>query len=103
MVGGVPGDIRFAADGARLPGAATGVAATSGASYGRRCGPERRRWSSYRSIEIGSYPAALIVNTSVSAGYSHRITATPVGGLYFGAWVQGPDGAQDIYYRFYED
>lgn len=53
--------------------------------------------------QIFSYPAALIVNTDVSAGYSHRIAATPVGGLYVGAWVQGPDGAQDIYYRFYKN
>ncbi|HET6350216.1 MAG TPA: hypothetical protein VFH88_14150 [Candidatus Krumholzibacteria bacterium] len=49
------------------------------------------------------YPAALIVNDSVSPGYSHRVTRTPVKDLYFGAWVQGPDGEQDIYYRFYQN
>ena len=53
--------------------------------------------------QVFSYPAALIVNNKVSAGYSHRVTRTPVNGLYFGAWVQGPVGAQDIYYRFYEN
>jgi hypothetical protein len=53
--------------------------------------------------QIFNYPAALIVNSKVSAGYSHRVTRTTVNGLYFGAWVQGPEGAQDIFYRFYED
>jgi len=54
-------------------------------------------------LQVFNYPAALIVNNKVSAGYSHRVTRTPINGLYFGAWVQGPDGAQDIYYRFYEN
>jgi hypothetical protein len=53
--------------------------------------------------QFNLYPAALIVNTKVPPGYSHRVTRTPVAGLYFGAWVQGPEGAQDIYYRFYQD
>jgi hypothetical protein len=54
-------------------------------------------------LQIFGYPDALIVNHSVPPGYSHRITRTPIEGLYFSAWVQGPDGAQDIYYRFYND
>jgi hypothetical protein len=53
--------------------------------------------------QILSYPAPLIVNNRVGAGYSHRVIRTPVDNLYFGAWVQGPDGSQDIYYRFYEN
>jgi hypothetical protein len=53
--------------------------------------------------ELLSYPSALSQNAFVSPGYSHRVTRTPVAGLYFGAWVQGPEGAQEIYYRFYED
>ena len=55
-------------------------------------------------LQFLGYPNALIVNNHVNAaGYSHRVTRTPVDDLYFGAWVQGPDGAQDIYYRFYEN
>lgn len=54
-------------------------------------------------LQLFSYPSALIVNDKVGAGYSHRVARTPVNGLYFGAWVQGPDGTQDIYYRFYKD
>ena len=34
-------------------------------------------------------------------GYSHRIAATTTPGIYLGVWVQGPEGAQDIYYRFF--
>jgi hypothetical protein len=52
---------------------------------------------------LGSYPAGVVLNSKVSPGYSHRITRTTVAGLYFAAWVQGPDGAQDIYYRFYTE
>ncbi|HEX6790353.1 MAG TPA: hypothetical protein VF247_03505 [Candidatus Krumholzibacteria bacterium] len=79
--------------------------------YRRYGGEWRIVWTTTRSgapqvvelalAQIGSYPAALIENTAVGDGYSHRVTRTPVNGLYFGAWVQGPDGAQDIYYRFY--
>jgi hypothetical protein len=34
-------------------------------------------------------------------GYSHRVAATSTPGVYLGVWVQGPEGAQDIYYRFF--
>lgn len=81
--------------------------------YKRSGGDWRLLWTTTRSgppqvvelplLQIFSYPAALIVNNKVGAGYSHRVTRTPVDGLYFGAWVQGPEGAQDIYYRFYEN
>jgi len=47
------------------------------------------------------YPQGLVVDTLLTAGYSHRIAATPTPGVYIGVWVQGPDGAQDIYYRFF--
>ena len=83
------------------------------AFYQRSNGEWRIAWTTTRSgapqvvelpmLQLFSYPAGLIVNDHVPAGYSHRLTRTPVDGLYFGAWVQGPDGAQDIYYRFYED
>jgi hypothetical protein len=50
----------------------------------------------------GMYPLGLTQNTLLPAGYSHRIAATSSPGVYLGVWVQGPDGAQDIYYRFFE-
>jgi hypothetical protein len=81
--------------------------------YRRHGGEWRIVWTTLRTgslqvVELAVddshlYPSALIVNSKVSPGYSHRITRTPVDGLYFGAWVQGPDGAQDIHYRFYQD
>jgi len=83
------------------------------AFYQRSNGEWRLIWTTTRSgspqvvelplLQLFSYPSALIVNNSVSPGYSHRVVRTPLDGLYFGAWVQGPDGAQDIYYRFYEN
>jgi len=83
------------------------------ALYRRSNGEWRFIWTTNRSgppqvvelptLQYASYPAALIVNNHVSAGYSHRVTRTTESGLYLGAWVQGPEGAQDIYYRFYED
>lgn len=52
---------------------------------------------------FGSYTTGTVENTALpGAGYSHRIAPTPLPGLYIGVWVQGPDGAQDIYYRFFE-
>ena len=47
------------------------------------------------------YPQGIVRNTLVPAGYSHRIVATSRPGVYLGVWVQGPEGAQDIYYRFF--
>ena len=59
-----------------------------------------------RVFELGldaaaNYPQALLENTALPPGYSHRIAPTPTAGVYIGVWVQGPDGAQDIYYRFF--
>jgi len=51
---------------------------------------------------LGQYPIGVIANASLPAGYSHRIAPTPVAGTYIGVWVQGPEGAQDIYYRFFD-
>ncbi|HSL68989.1 MAG TPA: hypothetical protein VK864_02040 [Longimicrobiales bacterium] len=50
-----------------------------------------------------NFPTGLSENTMLpGAAYSHRITQTSTPGIYIGVWVQGPDGAQDIYYRFFE-
>lgn len=51
--------------------------------------------------DVALYPAARIENPLLPPSYSHHIAPTSVPGLYLGVWVQGPDGAQDIYYRFY--
>jgi hypothetical protein len=49
----------------------------------------------------GRYPEGVVENTLLPAGYSHKITATASPRVYLGVWVQGPDGAQEIYYRFF--
>lgn len=46
-------------------------------------------------------PSGFAQLSSLPAGYSHRIALTSTPGVYLAAWVQGPDGAQDIYYRFF--
>jgi hypothetical protein len=35
-----------------------------------------------------------------AGGYSHRMAPTSTPGICLAAWVAGPDGAQDVYYRF---
>lgn len=40
-------------------------------------------------------------NAALPAGYSHKVAATPTPGVYLAAWVQGPEGSQDVYYRFF--
>ncbi len=45
------------------------------------------------------YPAGIVTHAWIT-GYSPRMAATPTAGIYLGTWVQGPDGAQDVYYRF---
>ena len=40
-------------------------------------------------------------NGSLPPGYSHKVAATPTPGVYLAAWVQGPEGSQDVYYRFF--
>jgi hypothetical protein len=49
-----------------------------------------------------SYPQGIVANPLLPAGYSHRVVATSRPGVYLGAWVQGPEGAQDIWVRFLE-
>lgn len=52
--------------------------------------------------QLAAYPLAATANGSLPEGYSHRIAPTTVPGLYIAVWVQGPEGAQDIYYRFFK-
>jgi hypothetical protein len=47
----------------------------------------------------GQYPTGIVADPWMT-GYSPRLAATPTPGIYIGLWVQGPDGAQDVYYRF---
>jgi len=47
------------------------------------------------------YPQGIVSDTMLSPGYSHRIVATSRPGINLGVWVQGPEGSQDIYYRFF--
>ena len=51
---------------------------------------------------LAQYPSGVVASASLPSGYSHHIAATPVTGTYIGVWVQGPDGAQDIYYRIFQ-
>lgn len=48
------------------------------------------------------YPDGLVGVTQLPAGYSHRIAPTTTPGVFLGVWVQGPEGAQDIYYRYFK-
>ena len=50
----------------------------------------------------GAYPLGLVINNQLRAGYSHRIAPTPTRGIYIGVWTEGPEGAQDVYYRFFK-
>lgn len=50
------------------------------------------------SIGTSASPAA---NTELPEGYSHKVAATTTPGVYLAAWVQGPEGSQDVYYRFF--
>ncbi|HEX6749503.1 MAG TPA: sialidase family protein [Longimicrobium sp.] len=47
------------------------------------------------------YPSGVTESTLPPSGYSYKVAATPTAGVYLGVWVQGPEGSQDIYYRFY--
>ena len=47
-----------------------------------------------------TYPSGLL-QRDLPIGYSHKIAPTSSPGVYLAVWVQGPDGAQDIYYRFF--
>ena len=50
---------------------------------------------------LGQYPTGVVEQTSLPPGYSHHVAPTPTPGVYLGVWVEGPDGAQDIYYRLF--
>ena len=50
---------------------------------------------------VASYPAGLVAESSLGSGYSHHVAATTSPGVYLGVWVTGPDGAHDVYYRFF--
>jgi hypothetical protein len=52
--------------------------------------------------DVNRYPAGVTENTWLPAGYSHRIAPTSTPGIFLGVWVQGAEGEQDIYYRFFE-
>jgi hypothetical protein len=47
------------------------------------------------------FPQTLAENTRLPQGYSHRVAETATPGVYLGVWVQGLEGAQDLYYRFF--
>lgn len=51
---------------------------------------------------MAPYPDGVRELGELPDGYSHVIAATATPGVYLGAWVQGPEGGQDIYYRFFE-
>jgi hypothetical protein len=51
---------------------------------------------------VGAYPLGVITNNQLRAGYSHRIAPTSTTRIYIGVWTEGPEGAQDIYYRFFK-
>ncbi|MCI0432074.1 MAG: exo-alpha-sialidase [Gemmatimonadetes bacterium] len=53
------------------------------------------------AARIDDYPAGLSQVGQVGEGYSHRIESTGSPRVYLGAWVRGPDGAQEIVYRFF--
>ena len=52
-------------------------------------------------VDAGQYPLGLVKNKKLRAGYSHRSAPTSTPGVFIGVWVEGPEGAQDIYYRFF--
>jgi hypothetical protein len=47
------------------------------------------------------YPEGVRERVELPDGYSHSIVPTSTPGVYLGVWVQGPEGAQDVYYRFF--
>jgi len=53
-------------------------------------------------VDAGQYPLGLVKNKKLRAGYSHRSAPTSTPGVFIGVWVEGPEGAQDIYYRFFK-
>lgn len=83
-----PGIYSTESDGARLNWLST-----------RQGGPELFEQATTR---LGQYPNGVDRIGDVGAGYSHRIVWTGSPGVYLAVWVSGPDGAQEISYRFFE-
>jgi hypothetical protein len=53
-------------------------------------------------VDAGQYPLGLVKNKKLRAGYSHRSAPTSTPGVFIGVWVEGAEGTQDIYYRFFK-
>jgi hypothetical protein len=53
-------------------------------------------------VEPGGSPQGVRPRDELPDGYSHSIVATSTPGIYLGVWVQGPEGSQDLWYRFFE-
>ncbi|HXV14698.1 MAG TPA: hypothetical protein VEC56_10890, partial [Candidatus Krumholzibacteria bacterium] len=78
----------------------------------RSSGPPSILWLSNRGGDarpyelsvsnVDQYPVGMDDVSLFPDGYSHRMAETPIGGLFLGAWVQGPDGEQEVFYRFFE-
>jgi hypothetical protein len=51
--------------------------------------------------DVAPYPQGVREREELPPGYSHKVVATPTPGVYLAVWVQGPEGAQDVYYRFF--
>lgn len=47
------------------------------------------------------FPKGLTKNKRMRIGYSHHVAATPRPGIYLGAWVEGLEGEQEIFARFF--
>jgi hypothetical protein len=50
---------------------------------------------------VGQFPNG-VTTVDLDAGYSHKIVWTGSQDVYLGVWVSGPDGAQDVSFRFFE-
>jgi hypothetical protein len=50
-------------------------------------------------LAAAGFPAGARINALLPAGYSHRLSTTPVAGQYLAAWVQGPKDVEDVYVR----
>jgi hypothetical protein len=55
----------------------------------------------FELAKIANYPDGLVELSELPAGYSHRIAPTATPGVFLGVWVQGAEGEQDIYYRYF--
>jgi hypothetical protein len=60
-----------------------------------RMGPARP--FEMRLDEVDAYPSSAEPLSSLPDGYTHRVAATPNAAVRMGVWVQGPEGAQDVY------